>query len=79
MESKKGANVPVETEVTEKQVDKEQQSPSAFKARKRSRSPSPSPTGIYNEEGLFHYNLKDLIRSDFDMPAKDKDFKLSHE
>ena len=41
---------------------------------------SVSPTGIYTEtEGTYHYNLKDLIRSDFDMPAKDKDFKLSHE
>lgn len=30
-------------------------------------------------DDVFYYNLKDLIKSDFDMPAKDKDFKLSHE
>ena len=35
---------------------------------------------IYKEvDDKFYYNLKDLIKSDFDMPAKDKDFKLSHE
>lgn len=39
-----------------------------------------SPRGIYNYgDDTYHYNLKDLIRSDFEMAAKDKDFKLSHE